>query len=74
VKHLERGGRGKRNSCLDDKVCASSVISNRKKLKTLWTRPSSLEMAPFTQSRGIGRLDVLWNPHNILPIYGRSKF
>jgi hypothetical protein len=48
---MNRSGRKRRNSCVDDEVCANSVISKRKKLKKLLTRPSSLEIGRYRKLR-----------------------
>jgi hypothetical protein len=41
---MNRSGRKRRSSCADEEVCSNLVI---RKIKTLLTRPASLEIALY---------------------------
>ena len=49
MPQLRREDRKGHASCVSGEVCANSVISKRKKLKKLLTRPASLEMAGYAR-------------------------
>ena len=60
---MNRRGRKRRSSCVDDEVCSNSVRGKRKNLNKLLTRPASLEIRRLNQElenlafRGASRFD-----------------